>query len=94
MNKQLIKLAEETLLTLEKKTWKSINFDEIYNKTNINKKNLQNKISNKRDLLKNINLYFDFKMRNEADSVEQSTHKDMIFEVMMIRFDIFSISGA
>ena len=91
MNKQLIKLAEETLLTLEKKTWKSINFDEIYNKTNINKKNLQNKISNKRDLLKNINLYFDFKMRNEADSVEQSTHKDMIFEVMMIRFDILQI---
>ena len=91
MNKQLIKLAEKTLLRLEKKSWKSIKIDEIYNKTNINKKILQNKISSKRDLLKNINLYFNFKLRNNADSIEQSTHKDMIFEVIMMRFDILQI---
>ena len=91
MNKQLIKLVETTLLILEKKSWQSIKIEEVYNKTNINKKKLQNKIVNKHDLLQNINLYFDFKLRNHTDSIEQSTHKDMIFEVIMMRFDILQI---
>ena len=64
MNKQLIKLAENTLLILDKKSWSSINIDEIYKKTKISEKNFQNKITNKRDLLKNINRYFDFKLKN------------------------------
>ena len=91
MNKQLIKLAETTLLILEKKSWHSIKIDEVYKKTKIYKKNLQNKISNKRDLLRNINRYFDFKLCNTSDFVDQSTHKDMIFEVIMMRFDILQI---
>ena len=91
MNKQLIKLAQTTLLILEKKSWYSIKIDEVYKKTMINKKNLQNKVATKRDLLQNINHYFDFKLRNTADSIDQSTHKDMIFEVMMMRFDILQI---
>ena len=88
MNRQLIKLAETTLLILEKRSWHSIKIDEIYNKININKKNLQNKVDNKRDLLRNINHYFDFKLRNITDSIDQSTRKDMIFEIIMMRFDI------
>ena len=88
MNKQLIKLAETTLLILEKRSWHSIKIDEVYNKININKKNFQNKVDNKRDLLRNINHYFDFKLRNITDSIDQSTRKDMIFEIIMMRFDI------
>ena len=91
MNKQLIKLAETTLLILEKRSWHSIKIDEVYNKININKKNLQNKIDNKRDLLRNINHYFDFKLHNITDSIDQSTRKDMIFEIIMMRFDILQI---
>ena len=91
MNKQLIKLAETTLLILEKKSWQSIKIDEIYNKININKKKLQNKVVNKRDLLRNINHFFDFKLRNAANSIDPSTHKDMIFEIIMMRFDILQI---
>ena len=91
MNKQLIKLAETTLLMLEKRSWHSIKIDEVYNKININKKNLQNKVDNKRDLLRNINHYFDFKLRNISDSIEKSTRKDMIFEIIMMRFDILQI---
>ena len=91
MNKQLIKLAETTLLILEKRSWHSIKIDEVYKKININKKNLQNKVDNKRDLLRNINHYFDFMLRKTADSVDQSTNKDMIFEVIMMRFDILQI---
>ena len=91
MNKQLMKLAETTLLILEKKSWHSIKIDDVYKKTKINKKYLQNNVTNKRDLLQNINHYFDFMLRKTADSVDQSTHKDMIFEVIMMRFDILQI---
>ena len=91
MNKQLIKLAETTLLMLEKRSWHSIKIDEVYNKININKKNLQNKVDNKRDLLRNINHYFDFKLHNITNSIDQSTRKDMIFEIIMMRFDILQI---
>ena len=91
MNKQLMKLAETTLLILEKKSWHSIRIDDVYKKTKINKKYLQNNVTNKRDLLQNINHYFDFMLRKTADSVDQSTHKDMIFEVIMMRFDILQI---
>ena len=91
MNRQLIKLADTTLLILEKRSWHSIKIDEVYNKININKKKLQNKVGNKRDLLRNINHYFDFKLRNITDSIDQSTRKDMIFEIIMMRFDILQI---
>ena len=91
MNKKLIKLAETTLLMLEKRSWNSIKIDEVYNKININKKNFQNKVDNKRDLLRNINHYFDFKLHNITNSIDQSTRKDMIFEIIMMRFDILQI---
>ena len=91
MNKQLMKLAETTLVILEKKSWHSIKIDEVYKKTKINKKKLMNNVANKRDLLRNINRYFDFMLRNNSDWVDQSTHKDMIFEIIMMRFDILQI---
>ena len=91
MNKQLIKLAEITLLMLEKRSWHSIKIDEVYNETNINKKKIQNKVDNKLDLLRNINHYFDYKLLNITDSIDNSTRKDMIFEIIMMRFDILQI---
>ena len=88
MDKQLIKLAETTLLILNKKSWNSIKLDEIYKKSKVNKKNLPRKIASKKDLLSNINRYFDLRLTGTSVIVDQSSHKDMIFEVMMIRFDI------
>ena len=88
MDKQLIKLAETTLLVLNQKSWNSIKLDEIYKKSKINKIKLQRKIHNKLDLLSNINSYFDLQLTNSSKTVYQSSHKDMIFEVMMLRFDI------
>ena len=89
MDKQLIKLAKATLLILDKKSWDSIELVEIYKKFKINKKNLHKKITNKLDLLRNINRYFDLQLRKASDNIDQSNHKDMIFEVIMMRFDIF-----
>ena len=88
MNRQLIKLAETTLLILEKRSWHSIKIDEVYDEINMNNNNLKNKVDDKRDLLRNINHYFDFKLQNITDSIDQSTRKDMIFEILMMRFDI------
>jgi len=75
-------------LILEKKSWHSIKIDEVYEEINMDNKNLKNKFDDKRDLLRNINHYFDFKLQNITDSVDQSTRKDMIFEIIMMRFDI------
>ena len=88
MNKQSIKLAEITLLELNNKSWNSIKLDEIYKKSKINKKYIQKRITSKFDLLKNINRYFDLQLTSTLEIVDQSSHKDMIFEVMMMRFDI------
>lgn len=88
MDKQLIKLAKTTLLILDKKSWDSIKLDEIYKRLKINNKNLHKQVTNKRDLLRNINRYFDLQLKKTSNSIDQSTHKDMIFEVIMKRFDI------
>ena len=84
----MIKLAETTLLVLNKKSWNSIKLEEICKKSKINKKKLQRKIDSKLDLLSNINRYFDLQLTNTSETVDQSSHKDMIFEIMMLRFDI------
>ena len=84
----MIKLAETTLLILNKKSWNSIKLEEICKKSKINKKKLQRKIDSKLDLLSNINRYFDLQLTNTSKTVDQSSHKDMIFELMMLRFDI------
>ena len=84
----MIKLAETTLLVLNKKSWNSIKLEEICKKSKINKKKLQRKIESKLDLLSNINRYFDLQLTNTSETVDQSSHKDMIFELMMLRFDI------
>ena len=88
MNKQLINLAKETLTILEKKSWDLIIFDEIIKKTKINTKILDVKILKKHDLLSNINRYFDSKLNKASYIVDQSSRKDMVFEMMMLRFDI------
>ena len=88
MDKQLIKLAETTLIVLDNKSWNSIKLEEIYKKSKINKKNLCGKIFNKRELLRNIVRYIDLQLKNSSNVVDISSHKDMIFEVMMMRFDI------
>ena len=83
MNKQLIKLAETTLSILERKKWHSINFEEIVKKAKLNNNNF-----NKHNLLTNINRYFDFQLKKFSANIELSNNKDMIFEVMMLRFDL------
>ena len=78
------KIAQYTLNILKKKSWTSISLTEILKKTKIKKTNIKTKF----DLLKLISKYVDYLLINKMKSLEISSTKDMLFEVLMARFDI------
>ena len=87
MDKKLAKIAKNTLSILKEKDWRTITVEEVYKKSNVKKK-IFKEIHNKKDLLINIIKFFDFNLNILSQTVEKSTSKDMIVEVMMLRFDI------
>ncbi len=84
MNKSEIKLVEKTLKLLNKKSWNKITYNEVIKGFS----NSSIKIKNKNDLLKKVNSYVDYTLKIKMKNLEKSTQKDMIFEVIMARFDI------
>ena len=84
MNKENINIALKTLKLLKKKSWSEIRLEEIIRSS----KNLKKSIKTKNDLLKNINRYVDYLLKKETSFIEKSATKDMLFEVIMTRFDI------
>ncbi len=84
MKKIDISFAKLTLNKLSTKPWDKISFAEILN----NKKNKS--FNNKIDLLANLNRYFDYLLKEEMISLEKSSTKDMLFEVLMARLDILN----
>ena len=82
MNKNDIFLAKKTLNLLKSKNWQEIKLEDYKSSS---KKKLK---KSKNDLLKNINFYIDFLLKKEIVALEESSTKDMLFEVMMTRFDI------
>ena len=78
------KIAEHTLKKLHKKSWNTLTLDDV-----IEKKNKKQKfIKSKTDLLKNLNRYVDMILIDKTKNLENSSTKDMLFEVLMARFDI------
>ena len=80
------KIAINTLKILKIKVWEKITLEEIKKKSRI--KSFEKNIKNKQDLLKTINQYFDYSLSLKSKYIEKSNNKDMIFEVVMMRFDI------
>ena len=78
------KIAEKTIEILKKKSFNNFNLEEVLPKN----KNNNFKFKSKIDLLKNINRYIDRKLINQMKNLEVSSSKDMLFEVLMGRFDI------
>lgn len=78
------KIAEKTLKILSKKSLKVLSIDDILKTQNNKKINITNKI----DLLKNLNRYVDDILIKKMKLLENSSTKDMLFEVIMARFDI------
>ena len=85
MQRNNISIAKKTLNLLKKKSWNKISLSEIYK----SKKNFP--IKNKDELLTNINRYFDFLLKKNLSSLEESSKKDMLFEVLMARLDILNL---
>ena len=86
MNNELKKIAEITLKLLSKKSWKILTLKEVKQKTKV--KLFDELIKNKQELLNNINSYFDYALSLQIKNLEDSDHKDMLFEILMMRFDI------
>ena len=84
MNKENINIALKTLKLLKKKSWNEIRLEEIIKNSKKNTKS----IKTKNDLLKNINRYVDYLLKKQTSSLEKSSSKDMLFEVIMARFDV------
>ena len=78
------KIAEITLKKLVNKSWGKLSLDDVILK-NFKK---QKSINTKNDLLKNLNRYVDSILIEKTKYLENSNTKDMLFEVLMIRFDI------
>ena len=90
MKKLRNKIAIETLTYVLDNKWETISVEQISKNLKINKKKISNLIKNKNDLLKNINKYFDDKILESSKLLDQSTSKDMIFEILMMRFDLLN----
>ena len=84
MNKANILIAKNTLKILSRKTWNNVEFNDVFKGV----KKLPENIYNKEDLLKNINRYIDYLLTSDTKSMESSSKRDMLFEVIMARFDI------
>ena len=78
------KIAEDTLKKLYKKSWDKLTLDDVLD-NKVKKKKI---INTKNDLLKNINRYVDNSLIEKTKNIENSSTKDMLFEVLMARFDI------
>ena len=81
-----IKIAETALFLLKNKNWNDLSLEEIKKKSKIQK--FDKLIKNKKAIIKKINEYFDYKLSFRLKNIEQSNNKDMIFEILMMRFDI------
>ncbi len=84
MQRSKISIAKKTLKFLEENSWSKIQLSKIINK----KEN--DFIKNNNELLINLNKYFDFLLKENLASIEKSSTKDMLFEVIMARLDIIN----
>ena len=90
MDKVRARIANETLFLLKSNSWESITIDKIFARTKLGRKKFQQYVSKKFDLLENINNFFDDKVISGSKTIENSSKKDMIFEVLMMRFDLLN----
>ena len=86
MQRNKISIAKKTLDLLKNKSFNKITFLDV----GVDKNNKQFK--NKDDLLININRYFDYLLIKNMSTLEESTKKDMLFEIYMARLDILKKS--
>jgi len=78
------KIAQQTLNILMKNSWNTFSLDQVLKNVKVKKTYIKTKF----DLLKPISKYVDNLLIHKMKSLENSSPKDMLFEVLMGRFDI------
>ncbi len=78
------KIAQQTLNILKKKSWNAFSLELILKNVKVKRAYIETKF----DLLKPISKYIDNLLIDKTKSLETSSSKDMLFEVLMARFDI------
>ena len=78
------KIAQQTLNLLMQKSWNTFSLDQVLKNVKVKKTYIKTKF----DLLKPISKYVDYLLINNTKSLEISSTKDMLFEVLMAIFDI------
>ena len=78
------KIAQQTLNILKKKSWNTFSLEQVLKNVKVKKTYIKTKF----DLFKPISKYVDYLLINNTKSLENSSPKDMLFEVLMARFDI------
>ena len=84
MDKTKIELAKKTLKLLEIYSWDKIKLTQLKNV--VKKQN----IKDKNELLININRYFDYLLKKNLSDIDDSSKKDMIFEILMVRLELLN----
>ena len=82
------KIAQQTLNILKSKSWTTFSFEKCLKNIKVKKTHIKTKF----DLLKIISKYVDYLLINKMKSLENSSTKDMLFEVLMARFDILELN--
>ena len=82
------KIAQQTLNILMKKSWNTFSLEQVLKNVKVKKTYIKTKF----DLLKPISKYIDYQLINNTKSLENSSTKDMLFEVLMARFDILELN--
>ncbi len=84
MNKNKEDIALKTLKLLETNSFNSTNISKLL------KKNKIKDIGNKNELLSNLSKYIDFQLNKNLQFIEASSSKDLLFEIIMARFDVIN----
>ena len=84
MNQNKISLAKKTLQQLGEKKLRDINLKDFLSNTKVSDMN------NRVDLILNVNDFFDFQLKKNLVNIEKSSQRDMLFEIMMARYDILN----
>ena len=82
------KIAKQTLNILKLKSWNTFSLEQVLKSVKVK----QTYIKTKFDLLKLISKYVDYLLINNTKTIENSSSKDMLFEVLMARFDILEVN--
>lgn len=90
MKNDNIIISEKVLKLLKKSDFQDITLGIVLKNLNLKNKKKYLMNQDKYILLKYINEYFDYRIRLIKNEIERSSKRDMVFEIIMMRFDLLN----